>query len=373
MRLANKILGDVIAFMLRGSFQKTWKLFCKRGLLHINSIVSVIVWIFVFYISLSSPYLKYLYAQSMVLGGRERVLSEGHEDKMPVNPHWKNDLCDECHAGTPEKGKPLSFKYNGDFIKLCDSCHGIMEDHAYIHATGMVPSKEKLAIMPEDFKTALYRGDKGGRLTCVVCHNLVYQCLKKERWRRRENLLFFRGGPYLNRTDICLHCHDMKKYTRLNPHDQINDEGEIRKSVCSVCHKGTPDVKMAKGIGDVRFKVKKGLSRLCRRCHKNVTKHPGTFIGDIEPSLKDKKDTKKPASHLVVPPPSVLKRLKKTTVEKDIVMPLEPGTNKVFCATCHNPHERGIQRFARADKGADNEQRLRAARRNDICLMCHNI
>ena len=52
-------------------------------------------------------------------------------------------------------------------------------------------------------------------------------------------------------------------------------------------------------------------------------------------------------------------------------MPLEPGTGKIFCATCHNPHERGIQFIAEADRGADNTQRLRAGREGGICLMCH--
>ena len=301
------------------------------------------------------------------------AIAEGPPARLPgageeiVNPHWKEGLCGECHEGRPEKGKPLAFRYS-DFNRLCNRCHEKISSHAYIHATGMVPSEEKLAYMKRDFKEALYRGDRKGRLTCIVCHNLVYQCLREEYKRRLRNPLFLRGGPYRYRTSICYKCHDIRRYTRLDPHDQITDEGEILTSKCNVCHIGTPDVKTVRGIQDVKFKVEKDLTRLCRRCHNDMPKHPGTFVaGLIFPTKKGEEFT-----HLRVPSEKVLQRLERTTKEKGIIMPLEPGTGRIFCATCHNPHERGIQRLIQADRGADNEQRLRTLKRSDLCLMCHD-
>ncbi len=296
---------------------------------------------------------------------------EAAEEGKPMeNPHWQEGLCGECHEGDPYK--EVRFREEGDFIALCNRCHEKDSVHAYIHATGMIPSEKKLGRMPEDFRSALYRGDEKGRLTCIVCHNLVYQCRKEEFWRRERNPRFFRGGPYGHRTDICYKCHEPKGYTRMDPHDMINDEGEILTSKCVVCHRVVPDVDRALGIEDVEFKIEKNLERLCRRCHYDIPLHPGTFISMAGVTEKTRK-RRKPFSHLRVPTSAVLKRLEKTTREKDIIIPLEPGTGKIFCATCHNPHERGIQRLRRADRGADNPQRLRAERKGEICLMCHEL
>ena len=287
------------------------------------------------------------------------------------NPHWRPGMCGECHVGTPVEGSRPRFRTD-DMIALCERCHYDISAHAYIHATGMVPSRQKYERMPAEFRDALKRGSPEGKLSCIVCHNLVYQCLEKEYSRKILDPMFFRGGPYNGRTDICYKCHDPKNYTRLDPHDMISDEGEILTTKCVVCHSVVPDVKHAEGIGDVSFKVTENLERLCRRCHYGMANHPGTFIAAFGATKKSRRKRKEPFTHLRVPPKKVLERLEKTTAEKGIVMPLEPGTGKIFCAPCHNPHERGVQRLARADRGADNVQRLRAGRKGEVCLMCHD-
>jgi hypothetical protein len=76
-------------------------------------------------------------------------------------------------------------------------------------------------------------------------------------------------------------------------------------------------------------------------------------------------------NHLVKPPEAILKRLKETESRLDIVLPLDPSNGNIFCATCHNPHERGVQRHARADRGADGPKRLRREGMQ-ICDSCHN-
>ena len=55
--------------------------------------------------------------------------------------------------------------------------------------------------------------------------------------------------------------------------------------------------------------------------------------------------------------------------DSDVLLPLEPGTGKVFCGTCHNPHEAGVVKNAAATKGAGSKQRLRMV---DICEQCHD-
>lgn len=298
------------------------------------------------------------------------------ERKEYPNPHWKEGLCNECHEGIPEKGRKQTFKYGNDINKMCNSCHDVVSAHKYIHATGMIPSDDKLSRMPDDFKKALYRGDKEGKMTCLVCHEMLYQCLKENYNRKTIDARFFRGGPYnTSRTEICYNCHEASKYARLDPHDQITDEGEILVDKCIICHKITPDVKRVKGIEDVRFQVDEDLKVLCLRCHRERLHPGGGWVPpDLAAGLKpgEKPGEEKVISHIRLPSEKVLKRYKFTETEREYVLPLEPGTGKVFCATCHNPHERGIQKFVKADKGADNRQRLRAGGGGALCMNCHD-
>ena len=55
-----------------------------------------------------------------------------------------------------------------------------------------------------------------------------------------------------------------------------------------------------------------------------------------------------------------------------VILPLVPR-GKISCATCHNPHELGVQRRSEADAGADSHKRLRISKMNSgICLGCHD-
>ncbi|HBO84849.1 MAG: hypothetical protein A2073_01470 [Deltaproteobacteria bacterium GWC2_42_11] len=283
-------------------------------------------------------------------------------DEEYPDPHWKSGFCYKCHEeGWAEKGKNPKFKYDGDINKLCNSCHDVVSAHAYIHATGMIPSDEKLGVMSEEFKKALYRGDKEGKMTCIVCHELTYQCLEEEYKRKMDNPRFFRGGPYMTRTSMCYRCHEARQYERLNPHDQINDEGYMVENVCTFCHKVMPDRKRVRGIGDVTFRAEGDLAALCTGCHP-VSKHP------MWQTFKQITDIK---SHLVVPSFGIFKKMKRS--EDKAVLPLDTDTGRIFCGTCHNPHEKGIQRNSVADAGADGYKRLRVGSEGNmvICTMCH--
>ncbi len=296
------------------------------------------------------------------------------ESKEYPNPHWQEGLCNECHEGIPEKGKRQTFKYGGDIIKMCNSCHEVVSAHAYIHATGMVPSDDKLSRMPDEFKKALYRGDKQGRLTCLACHEMTYQCFKENFERKKIDSRFFRGGPYKSRADICYNCHEAGKYAVLNPHDQITDEGEILTDRCIICHKIVPDVKKAQGIEDVKFQVDEDLKVLCQRCHRDRPHPGGSWMSpDIARPMQpdETSEEAQPVSHIRFPSVKVLRVYNATERTRDYVLPLEPDTGKVFCATCHNPHERGIQKSAKADRGADDKQRLRADGTGVLCMNCH--
>ncbi len=265
-----------------------------------------------------------------------------------LDPHWKEDNCFACHSVPPSQN-PGEFKRKGDLVKVCNNCHSTISSEKLIHAVGMLPSRKIMARMPDNFALS-----KDGRVSCITCHELKYQCLKKEFYRKATDPLFFREGPYPKRSDICYKCHNKDDYDRLNPHDQISDEGELLEDKCLYCHEELPDPERNKGIDSVKF-VTDELKDLCQRCHRDRP-HPGGHWINFD--------------HLVKPPRKIRFWLKRNAKVNNVYIPLEPGTEKIFCCTCHNPHERGVLR-GKYDNGADEDRRLRLGAGFKICSVCH--
>ncbi len=272
------------------------------------------------------------------------------------NPHWESDACTACHKKKSGAGYRNLRHKSPD--RVCNTCHESLSEHSVIHVSDIKVPKDMSERMPKSFRDSVARG--GNKMTCISCHDLPIACKKNRRKEKGMNPMFFRGGPYELRTDLCYRCHDEKKYQRVNAHDQINDKGVLQKKKCLICHTTSEDLLKAKSIDEVEFNLKGNLSRLCWGCH-NWSPHPGGliafFTGRGEESI-----------HLVKPPESILERMLEKQKEHDIIFPLEPGTGKIFCATCHNPHERGVIKVKKAAKGADKENRLRM---QDICQNCH--
>lgn len=292
------------------------------------------------------------------------MLSEGQQhktQKQMKNPHWRVDSCQACHKEKPKKNnlKRNNLKlHTSDINKLCNSCHTSVSKHSYIHPFGMTPSKKIMKNMPASFKKAVKRGD--GKLTCISCHDLPMTCLPAKKSKQGLNPLFFREGPYDTRTELCYRCHDKSKYKRLNPHDQIDKNGKLNVKTCTICHKSTDKLKTAKNITEVDFNYDGDLSSMCAGCHP-VKPHPGGSFSFFS--------SKKGPNHLVKPPEEILKHKIKMEQKNDIILPLDPGNGKVFCGTCHNPHEKGVIKVKAAAKGADEKKRLRMQK---ICTNCHN-
>ncbi len=150
--------------------------------------------------------------------------------------------------------------------------------------------------------------------------------------------------------------------TILNPHEQINDEGEIMWSRCLICHKTMPDTVNYKSPENMKFRFPDNLDKNCYVCH-NVRKHPGSegigpaMSGFVAPS------------HLAEPSRTIYLNMRLVKKELPVLLPLDPATGKIFCGTCHNPHERGLL-HGRPNWGADQDVRLRTEG-GDICQYCH--
>lgn len=271
------------------------------------------------------------------------------------NPHWNDNGCDSCHTqAVLKKGQPIRLKETNP-RKLCEACHNNDDAHDLPHASDIKIPKKMLAQLPASFRNAL----DNGVATCINCHDVPAQCLSERRKEKRNNPKFLRNGPYRNRTDICYQCHNPNVYSKFNPHDQLTDDNKLRQETCDFCHDTSKDLAKAKNINEVGFNVKKDLSNICNGCHVWIPHPGGKFLFANQG---------RQVEHLVVPPDRIKKQMQRMAKKNGIILPLDPTTGKVFCATCHNPHEKGVLKIAAADKGADSNKRLRM---QEICNNCH--
>ena len=269
------------------------------------------------------------------------------------NPHWQKDACQACHVGEPDEVKsPLKMPSDDN----CYFCHS-EEDHVSVHPASLIVENEMLKRMSNGFRNKL---DKDNKTNCITCHNILNQCSRKNTLSRQRNKTFIRGGDYNSKTSICYQCHNKAAYQKLNPHDQINEQGVVNKDICLTCHSTVPEQDITGISTDLVMQFDFNWSELCLNCHK-WRPHPG---GDM--ALFSRKGT---IDHLVVPSSKVLKQLGSLAKNNNLELPLEPSSGKVYCATCHNPHERGVIKKASLAKGADEKNRLRSKK---ICRDCHN-
>ena len=266
---------------------------------------------------------------------------EGVTEK--TNVHYTGEYCMECHEKPPVKDKDKSLKFGGDFTQLC-KCHGY-EPGTYIHPVDIFPSKEKKPMIPDDLPLT------EGKVSCITCHDIYMQCQDNPRFKVL-NKRFLRGAPYVSRTDLCFRCHDERKYTMLDPHNQLTKDGKIIVEKCLYCHEEKPD-ELHATFKDI--KLIGNLEVLCYRCHFKQSKlHPIN------------------ANHFRRPTDNTLAIMKASEKKFNIILPLNYKGN-ITCPTCHNPHERGILPIGQANaKGASEKYRLRmAAEKLQICIACH--
>lgn len=154
----------------------------------------------------------------------------------------------------------------------------------------------------------------------------------------------------------------------INPHNQIDDEGAVLWGKCLLCHQEVPDIKKAKSILDVELRFEDDLKVICFRCHPESMHPGGGWFGATGASVA--RDRYKGApNHWIVPPDYIAKNMAISLEKNFTILPLEPKSGKIFCATCHNPHERGLL-IGKADVGADSHKRWRSGD-YPICIYCH--
>jgi len=265
--------------------------------------------------------------------------------------HGNVKYCQECHTKIPAPNGQKFLRY-ADYTLTC-RCHGYTSKK-YRHPIGNILSQEKKGSIPADFPL------EDGRMTCSTCHDITMQC-STEQGGREKTKNFLRVDSSQTRTAICYACHIGARYERLNPHRQFDDQGNIITSKCRYCHRIKPDEKTATlkkqragETGTVEFVAE--FFTLCFRCH--YSKVAAHLIN---------------ANHITREPPAqVLSNIQISERELGVILPLD-DEGGLTCATCHNPHQRGIIPFSSpAAKGASEFKRLRVPKAgNRICRACH--
>jgi hypothetical protein len=97
------------------------------------------------------------------------------------------------------------------------------------------------------------------------------------------------------------------------------------------------------------------LVSLCNGCH-NKGPHPSSSVTGKTGWI-----------HLTVPNEEFKERMKQTVETKGGRLPLDPTTGKIFCATCHDPHDQRLAGFAIAETPGI----VTKLRYQDICGACH--
>jgi hypothetical protein len=253
-------------------------------------------------------------------------------DSASLNPHGGKIFCLACHPDTPQPGDPIALRFPGESLRLCQRCHTGVEHHPL--GVTSTPATWKM-----DFsKTPLEKE----AIVCISCHKPL-ECLGKT---GRENPRFLRGGPFNSVEEFCARCHEGKNFSTLNPHDQIDESGEVYQKKCLYCHVVVPNV--AEGGEGLRYTDT--YTALCISCHQT----------ELHPYGKD---------HMRPLPKAMRDTLREYEERRLVRLPLGEE-NGVTCVTCHNPHERGLLK-GRGGIGADEDKRLRLTTTNEQCTPCH--
>ncbi len=253
-------------------------------------------------------------------------------DSVNFNPHGGKIFCLACHPDTPQPGAPVVARFPGETLRLCQRCHTGVEHHP-------LGVKSSPATWKMDFLRSPLQKEE---VVCISCHKPP-ECLGTV---GRENPRFLRGGPYSTVEEFCGRCHAGKNISTLNPHDQIDESGEIYQKKCLYCHVVMPNV----SAGSEGLRYTDTYTSLCISCHQ-VVEHPSS------------------TNHM-----KALTRVMRTNLleyeeRRKVRLPMDEDGG-VTCVTCHNPHERGLLKGP-GGIGADEAKRLRLTTYNEQCTPCH--
>jgi predicted CXXCH cytochrome family protein len=275
--------------------------------------------------------------------GIEKAFPVNDIEEEMVNPHFTGTNCGECHLQDAPQGKGAPLQFNGDSVKLCNRCHETEFARTDIHPVDVILTDAMKKIVPGNFPL------ENGKVTCLTCHDALFQ-MKDDFARKTTNPAFIRGAPYEMLAAFCFLCHRQEEYKKTNPHKQRDEQGNSIEGRCLFCHQSLPDPVQVKNMGEVTFKSE--LALYCVNCHpQQKTHHPAR------------------ANHLIPLPDFLNESLPVRLAALQVELPLDG--ERIFCGTCHNPHEKGVIKRKEAGSGAGEEFFLRLNGGYVLCVTCH--
>ncbi|MCC7200113.1 MAG: hypothetical protein IT483_11430 [Gammaproteobacteria bacterium] len=270
-------------------------------------------------------------------------------------PHWRDDRCDACHTtpGPAVGAAPLKASLADEG---CAECHDGSTAGGCGHRSPLTAPEAMVSQMPSTQAAAM----AGGKVGCVTCHDLKQQCLAEHREGRAANPAFLRDGPYRDVSEQCYGCHTRSAQRKLNPHRQVSAGAGVIKESCLLCHPATPST-APDSSPKPGFHLASDLNAVCAGCHP-VAPHPGF---NNRPAKRGPRWT-----HLVKPSPQMLEFMRARSTATGLQLPLEPGTDRIVCSTCHNPHATDLPGYPAGGEAGTGDYKLRAS---NICSACHEI
>lgn len=266
--------------------------------------------------------------------------------KGPAQPniHFSDRYCLECHETRQVDRRTKSLKFKGDFDKLCIRCHNDRQP-LHFHPIGNRPDASSEVKIPAGFPLTQ------GKVDCRTCHDIFIQCRDSEADKLLlKGQMLLRGMPYKNRMDFCYRCHVQSSYARFNPHQQLDSTGQVLHATCIYCHTTEPD---ASKTTYHEVKLIGTFTELCKGCHYATARQPLHV------------------RHLRKPPLEIAQHMKDMEKQYKIVLPLDEHGH-ITCATCHNPHQKGLipdRRAGAGGAGATHRHRLAG----NLCVKCHPL
>lgn len=297
---------------------------------------------------------QYFHASSQKKAKNFNPFFEQKKKNKDPGPHFSKDRCRDCHPSRPSSASNAQILFEGDVVKLCESCHD-----------GKKAVREKHPVNVEQAgKTDLPLKDN--KVTCISCHDIksehsvsnlqktnpyfLYENDSKPimtyTWTLKETPLYSQ-----NRYNLCYKCHAEGQYRQFSPHRrQLNrSKGIVNKDVCLICHQRVPNRKTDQ-VKDFQLKFKD--TSVCTGCHPGKkTKHP------LDENHFNVKVT-----------PETGTAINRTIEREKVFIPIIG--ERISCFSCHNAHEKGVLRNSYTRKGEDAKGRIRFGNL-DPCPMCH--
>lgn len=269
-------------------------------------------------------------------------------DSAEGDPHWNKATCRTCHVDASPTAENSGLQTK-DAEQLCKGCHGSRGGALPCRHSSNIPAGAHP--MPDSYRAAL----KNGQLACTTCHDLTVQCLNPSRSYSFSNPGFIRDRKSRSRGEQCFECHDAAGYERLNPH--VMEAGDPPQPTCTLCHTTMP-LKDERGWISADFNMAGTLNDMCRGCHR-VQPHPGSMFSSGPATW----------NHLAVPSAEILENMQQAEQRLGFVFPLDPSNGEIYCATCHNPHDKALEGYPLADRPG-SKFRLRV---DNNCQACHDL